>query len=130
MGELGFGGPDGAFDLFFCLGVGVGAVAEVVHVEPAGGFEVEEAVAVVGVEGVAEVFAELKFLNAALLLNFAEGCLADIFALLLHAFGEVPYAVVVDDEVFAFFVTDDASAGGNGGEVCGEPVYGLGFVLC
>ena len=39
--------------------MGVGAVAEVVHVEPAGGFEVEEAVAVVGVEGVAEVFAEL-----------------------------------------------------------------------
>lgn len=57
-GEVGGGGPDGAFDLFFGLGVGVGAVAEVVHPVPAGGFEDEFAVAVVGVVGVAEVFVD------------------------------------------------------------------------
>lgn len=55
-------------------------------------------------------------MDATLFFYFAHCCLADVFAGFLHSFGEVPYAVVEDDEVFAFFVGDYAAACCDAGE--------------
>ena len=129
-GEFVGGDPDGAFNLLFCLGVGFGAVALIFHQVPVCGLEVEEAVAVVGVECVAEVVEYFEVVNAALLFHFAYGCVADLLVGLLHPFGEVPYSVVEDYKVFALFVGDYSSCCGDGCEVRCDSGYGTGLVFC
>ena len=84
----------------------------------------------VGVECVAQVVEYFEVVNAALLFYFADGCVANLFIGLLHAFGKVPYSVVENYEVFAFFVGDYSSGCGDGGEVRCDSGYGTGLVFC